>query len=356
MYAVIMAGGVGTRFWPRSRQKRPKQFLSIFDSRTLIQATVDRLKPLIPQDQIYFVLNPQQKQLLLEQLPETPEENIILEPFGKNTAPCIGLAAVHLVRRDPEAVMAVLPSDHVIRDEETFRSALRIAEQVAAEKDALVTIGIKPDRPATGYGYIQHNEKVFEEDGISVHKVKTFAEKPNYGTAVRFLQSGDFLWNSGMFIWKASTILRELQIHLPEMHAGLMHLKEFIGTGQYGEELEKFYRQIRSISIDYGVMEKARNVYVVKCDFGWNDVGSWDEVYKLSPKDKNGNALVGEAIAFSSKNNYVHTDDGFVALLGVEDLIVVKSDNAILVCHRDRAQEVKDLVEHLKRKNLDKYL
>ena len=356
MYAVIMAGGVGTRFWPRSRQKRPKQFLSIFDSRTLVQATVNRLSPLIPKEKTFFVLNPQQKALLQEQLPDIPEQNIILEPFGKNTAPCIGLAAIHLSTIDADAVMAVLPSDHLIRDEETFRSALKIAGQIAEERNALVTIGITPGRPATGYGYVQHNEKVLEKDGISVHKVKTFAEKPNYETAVRFLESGDFLWNSGMFIWKVSTILQELQTHLPEMHSGLMQLREFIGTDRYEKELEKFYRQIRSISIDYGVMEKAQNVYVVKCDFGWNDVGSWEEVYKLAEKDKHGNAIAGNGLAIASKNSYVYSDNELVALLGVEDLIVVKADNAILVCHRDKAQEVKDLVEYLKRKDMGKYL
>ena len=356
MYAVIMAGGVGTRFWPRSRQKRPKQFLSIFDSRTMVQATVDRLSPLIPREKTYFVLNPQQKAILQEQLPEIPEQNIILEPFGKNTAPCIGLAAIHLSRIDPDAIMAVLPSDHLIQNEEVFREALQVAGQIAAEKDALVTIGITPDRPATGYGYVQHNEKVMEKNGISVHRVKTFAEKPNYETAVRFLQSGDFLWNSGMFIWKVSTILRELQTHLPEMHSGLMHLQKFIGTERYERELSKFYRQIRSISIDYGVMEKAQNVYVVKCDFGWNDVGSWEEVYKLAEKDRNGNAIVGNGLAMGSKNSYIYSDNELIALLGVEDLIVVKADNAILVCHRDRAQEVKDLVEYLKRKEMDNYL
>lgn len=356
MYAVIMAGGTGTRFWPRSRERKPKQFLAIFGNKTLIQLTVDRIRPIIPDQNILFVLNPQQKPLLLEQFPQLTEENIILEPFGKNTAPAIGLAAVHLLARDENAVMVALPADHIILKEQVFRKALQIGAKIASEHDGLITIGITPDRPATGYGYIQHNEKIYEEDGIPVHKVKTFAEKPNYETAVRFLRSGDFLWNSGMFIWRASVILDEIRKYLPEMYTGLMQLREVIGTDRYAAELETFYRQIRSISIDYGVMEKAQKVFVIKCDLGWSDVGSWDEVYKLSDKDKQGNAITGNGLVLKSKNCYVFSEDDLVALVGVENLIVVKSDNAILVCSQEHAQDIRELVDYLKRKNMQDYL
>ncbi len=356
MFAVIMAGGIGKRFWPQSRQEKPKQFLPILDSRTLIQSTVERLKLLVDDEAIYFALNYQQQSLLLEQLPDVKESNLILEPFGKNTAPCVGLAALLLKQKDPDEVMIVLPSDHFIQDEDTFREALLVAEKIAIEYDSLVTIGIQPDRPATGYGYIQHSDKLKEVSGVSIFKVKTFAEKPNVETARRFLSSGDFLWNSGIFIWKISTILEEIETHLPELFSGLEKLEKSIGTEDYLATLEQVYRQTRSISIDYGVMEKAKNVNVIKCDFGWNDVGSWDEVYKLSPKDDHGNTIVGNGIAFDSKNCLILSDDNLISVLGMDDLVVVKSDNAILICPKDRAQDVKDLAEYLKRKDMDQYL
>jgi len=356
MYAVIMAGGTGTRFWPRSREEKPKQFLSILDSKTLIQMTIERLTPLIDKKHIFLVMNPQQQTQLLAQLPDFIPEQIILEPFGKNTAPCIGLAAIHLQVLHPDSVMVVLPSDHIIRDVKTFHQALQIGEEMAIKSDAMITIGITPNRPATGYGYIQHSEKALHSDGISVYKVKTFAEKPIFETAKLFLKSGDFLWNSGIFIWKTATILREIRSHLPELYIGLEKLQKTIGKVNYPKQLERFYRQIRSISIDYGVMEDAQNVYVIKCDLGWNDVGSWDEVYKLSEKDKNGNAIIGNGMIVDGEDNLIYSKDDLVAVLGVKDMVVVKSENAILVCPRERAQDVKDLVDMLKRKNMNEYL
>ena len=242
MHAVIMAGGVGTRFWPRSRQQKPKQFLSILNSKTLIQDTVARLSPLIEKEDIYYILNPQQKPELVEQIPDLKSENIILEPFGKNTAPCIGLAAIHLLQKDPDSIMVVLPADHIIRDVERFHSVLKAGKEIALQQEALVTIGITPDRPATGYGYIQHSKKVSELNNISVYKVKTFAEKPNKATALRFLESGDFVWNSGMFIWKASSILNEIKNHIPELYSGLEKLAGHIGKDSYQKQLEKLYR------------------------------------------------------------------------------------------------------------------
>ncbi len=357
MDALIMAGGVGTRFWPRSRQQKPKQFLSILNSKTMIQDTVERLSPLIEKRDIYYILNAQQKPELLEQIPDLQDENIILEPFGKNTAPCIGLAAIHLRQKDPDSLMVVLPADHIIRDVEQFHYVLKAGEEIALQQDALVTIGITPDRPATGYGYIQHSKMVSQLNNISVYEVKTFAEKPNKATALRFLESGDFVWNSGMFIWKASSILNEIKNHIPELYSGLEKLTGHIGKDSYRKQLEKLYRQIRSISIDYGVMEKAKNVRVIKCNIGWNDIGSWDEVFKLMPKDKYGNAITGKGLAFDSKNCLLHSGDhDLVAVIGIDDLVVVKSDNAILICPRQKAQEVKELVELLKRKEMNEYI
>ena len=356
MYAMIMAGGIGTRFWPRSRREKPKQFLSIDDSKTMIQATVNRLSPLIPKNKIFYILNAQQKPQLVKQIKNIPEENIIVEPFGKNTAPCIGLAALHLNHIDPDGVMVVLPSDHIIKDKSRFQAVLKIGHDIALETNGLITLGITPDHPATGYGYIQHSDMVCQKKGVSVYKVKTFAEKPNQETAELFLKSGDFVWNSGMFIWKVSSILQEIRNHIPELYSGLEKLEKSIGKDNYSQQLEKFYRQIRSISIDYGVMEKAQNVYVIKCDIGWNDIGSWNEVYKLTSRDKVGNAIIGTGVAINSKNCFIHSDDDLIAVIGMNDVIVVKSENAILVCPRQKDQDVKDIVDFLKRKKMNDYL
>ena len=356
MYAVIMAGGVGTRFWPRSRTERPKQFLSIIDSNTMIQSTVKRLSPFIKNENIFYVLNSQQKPQLIEQIPKVPENNIVLEPFGKNTAPCIGLVALHLKQLDPEATMVVLPSDHIIRDKKTFHKVLNIGKDIVTETNGLVTIGITPDHAATGFGYIQQSKKVSDIDGTSVYRVKTFAEKPNKETAQLFLKSGDFVWNSGMFLWKVSTILEEIKIHIPELFVGLEELEKYIGKSDYQQQLNKFYKQIRSVSIDYGVMEKAKNVYVIRCKIGWNDIGSWDEVYKLTPKDKNGNAIVGNGLAINCKNCFIYSDNDLITLTGMENMIAVKSENATLMCPRDKTQDVKEVVEYLKRKNMKEYI
>ena len=356
MFIVIMAGGSGKRFWPKSKEAKPKQFLPILDSKTMIQSTVERLIPLVDSDDIYYVLNYQQKDVLLEQISNIPDKNIILEPTGKNTAPCIGLAAIHLKQKNPDDVMIVLPADHFIKDEERFRESLLIAEKIAIEYDSLVTLGIKPDYPATGYGYIQCNEKIKEVSGVSIYKVKTFAEKPQYETAKQFLQSGDFLWNSGIFIWKVSTILKVIQNLLPELYSSMEKLETHINSNNYYTHLEKIYRQIRSFSIDYGVMEYAKNVSVLKCEFGWNDVGSWDEVYNLSPKDKNGNTIIENGLTMDCKNCYIDSDSDLIAVLGVDDLVVVKSENSILICKKDKTQDVKELVDKIKRKELDQYL
>jgi mannose-1-phosphate guanylyltransferase len=356
MYAVIMAGGVGTRFWPRSRFKRPKQFLKILDERTMIEATFDRLKNLIPGDQIYVVTTENQSNQVKEQLSALKPDNLIIEPKGKNTAPCIGLAAVILKQRDPGAVMAVLPADHRIQKEREFHRVLSAAGILASKMDCLVTIGIQPTYPSIGYGYIQVNGKVEEINETPVYKVKTFAEKPDLVTAERFIQSGDFLWNSGMFVWKAQTILDEIEESLPELFDGLMEIEKYLPTKKRVEVIQKVFCQIKSISIDYGVMEQSQNVFVLKGDFDWNDVGSWDEVYKISEKDENGNVLIGNHFTRDTKGCFIDAPNRFIATLGVEDLIIVETSDALLICRRDMAQHVKDLVDAMKRKDLDHYL
>jgi mannose-1-phosphate guanylyltransferase len=356
MYAVIMAGGIGTRFWPRSRYELPKQFLTILDNHTLIQATFDRLHKIIPRQQIFVVTTETQSQQVRTQLPLLPAENLIVEPKGKNTAPCIGLAAIMLKRIDPEAVMVVLPSDHRIQREEQFYAVLTAAEQFALKNDSLITLGIRPTYASTGYGYIQLNGQVDEINGLPIFKVKTFAEKPDATTAQRFIESGDFLWNSGMFIWRINAILRAIEELLPELYDSLMEIEKHLGKQSQNEVIKKVFCQIKSISIDYGVMEQSKDVYVLKGDFDWNDVGSWEEVYKISDKDENGNVIIGNHFTKDSQRCYIDSPHRFIATVGVDDLIIVDAGDALLICRRDRAQQVKDLVDAMKRKNLEQYL
>ncbi|TAK54743.1 MAG: mannose-1-phosphate guanylyltransferase [Bacteroidetes bacterium] len=359
VYAVIMAGGVGTRFWPRSREKTPKQLLEIIGKGTMIQNTVARLRDVIEPRNIIIVTNKLQKPLLVKQLPEIPVQNILIEPIGRNTAPCIGLAALYIRRFDPEAVMVVLPADHIIQNEEEFRTVLRSAISAAYETKSLITIGIHPTRPETGYGYIQ---VVDESDSINrhfdrlVYRVKTFAEKPTVGIAKQFLESGDYLWNSGMFIWRVDTIMQEIERLLPEMYIELKKIDDSFGSDKFEQVFDTAYRTIRGISIDYGVMEKAKNVFLIKGNFGWSDVGSWDEVLRLSSKDDKGNSSAGKVFFYNSNDNFVQAGNKFVATVGVDDIIVIVTDDSVLVCKKGQSQDVKEVVDYLRRKQLDDYL
>jgi mannose-1-phosphate guanylyltransferase len=360
VYAVIMAGGVGSRFWPRSRERSPKQLLEIVERSTMIQTTVKRISGIIEPQNILIVTNKVQKPQVEKQLPQIPEENIIVEPVGRNTAPCIGLAALFVRKADPDAVMVVLPSDHVLQDEEEFLRVLRLATWVAYESGKLVTVGIQPTRPETGYGYIQFVDDDTDASNPyfsrGVYRVKTFAEKPNISTAQQFIQSGDFLWNSGMFIWRADTILRAMEQLLPELWEELRRVEEAIGTSGLDAAVETAYRSIRGISIDYGVMEKTRDVYVLKGNFGWSDVGSWDEVFRISGKDDRGNSLTGKTFLLNTKNSLVYSGNKFVAAIGVENLIIIATDDAILVCKQGETQEVKEVVDYLRRKLMNDLL
>ncbi len=356
VYAVVMAGGVGSRFWPKSRERSPKQFLEIVGAGTMIQNTVARIQSLVPPRNTYVVTNKIQEELTYKQLPSIPRENVLIEPVGRNTAPCIGLAATLIHSIDPKGIMIVLPADHVIRNEDEFLRVLRDAVAVAEESDALITIGIKPSRPETGYGYIQYDDELqngnpYRKRGVL--RVKTFAEKPNVETAERFLQSGDFLWNSGMFVWKAQAILKEIEVHLPDLHVQLQTLTKKPGTTEFKTALEQAYGLIRSISIDYGVMEKAGNVFVARGDFGWSDVGSWDEVVRLATSNGDQNTTKGLVIARNSTNNYVDAGDKVVAIVGVQDLIVVTTEDAVLVCRKGQSQEVKEIVDYIRRKQMN---
>ncbi|AFN73261.1 Mannose-1-phosphate guanylyltransferase [Melioribacter roseus P3M-2] len=345
LYAVIMAGGVGSRFWPRSKERKPKQLLRIFGENTMIQDTVNRLDGLVKNENIYVITNKIQKMRVVEQLPQIPQENIIDEPFGKNTAACIGLASILIKQRDPEAVTLILPSDHLIKDDDAFRKCLSTGADFAYKNKGLVTIGIKPTRPETGYGYIQFDEKEVSPD---IYKVLTFAEKPNLSTAKRFIESGDFLWNAGIFVWRVDTILEEIKTYLPDLYEGLLEIEKAIGSNDFAKQLTYVYGQLKSISIDYGVMEKSKNVYLTKAEFYWNDVGSWEAVYEISEKDEDGNVLIGDIFSEYSYNSYVFSPKKFTALIGAENLIVINTKDALLVCSRDKAQNVRDVVDYLK--------
>jgi len=353
LFAVIMAGGVGSRFWPRSKKKIPKQLLKIFGDHTMIQATVNRLNGLVDEKNIFVITNALQRPEVINQLPGVPEENIIEEPFGRNTAACIGLASVIIKAKDPDAVTIVLPADHIIKDEQNFKLTILNAAKYANDSKGLVTIGITPTRPETGYGYIQINDNQVAEN---IFPVYTFAEKPNYATAVRFVESGDFLWNSGMFIWRADIILDEIKNLMPDLYEGLSIISNNLGSPKFKEELKSVYAQLKKISIDYGVMEKSSKVFLTKGSFNWSDVGSWEEVYQLSEKNEHGNAIVGKVYTNMVNDSYVYSPDKVTAVIGVDNLIVIHHEDTVLICRRDKAQHVKEIVDFLKMNKMEEYL
>lgn len=355
-YCLIMAGGSGTRFWPRSRSKKPKQYLNIFGDNSLIQETVQRFAQFMPEKNIYIVSAKAQKEVLEEQVSILPKENLIYEPVGKNTLPAIGLAALFINEKDPDGVMVVSPADHLIQNDTLFVQTIQSAAMIAEKSNGIVTIGITPKYPATGYGYVQTKAEVSLGQTIRSYSVQKFVEKPNHEVASGYLQQGGFFWNSGIFVFKVSVLLEAVKNFAPALYADLMRIRAFIGTNQYETALDEIYRQVTSISIDYGILEKAENVFLVQGDFVWNDLGSWEEVYKYARKDENQNAMRGEAILLDTKNSYVYAPDSLVAVVGLEDVIVVQEGNTILVCKRDKAEEIKQVVEEIARRNLGQYL
>lgn len=360
IYAVIMAGGSGTRFWPRSTKELPKQFLPLFGEGTMIQNTAKRIESMIPQERILVVTNDNYVDIVKDQLPSVPDDNIIGEPVAKNTAPCVAIAAQLLYKKDPDAVMVVLPADHHIEEPDAFKKYLNAAVEKAKMGKNLVTIGIEPDRPETGYGYIQgDSEKVEDVGGKEIHSVKAFKEKPDLETAKKFLNEGNYFWNSGMFIWSAKTILEEFEKHLPEMYQLVTDASDGLYESNHKESIDDFYYSCESISIDYGIMEHAKEVFVVPGEFGWNDVGSWTAVYDLGSKDKAGNVVQSKNATFSeTKDSYIYSDSGkMISLVGMDNVAVVETEKAILVCKLDKAQNVKEIVEQLKSSvNLKTYL
>ena len=356
MYCLIMAGGSGTRFWPSSRTAKPKQYLNLFGNESLLQSTVRRFENFMDRQHIYIVSSQSQKKVLEEQTPEIPRRNLIYEPVGKNTLPCIGLAAMFAEKDDPEGVMVVSPSDHLIRNEELFRDTVLAGAKTAREQNGIVTIGITPSYPATGYGYIQVEKELSGGEKIRQFKVKQFVEKPDLDTAKSYLGQGGFFWNSGLFIFKVSVFLDAVKKFAPSLYHDLKKIQAELGKSSYEQTLDTIYRAVESISVDYGIMEHAQNIFLVEGNFEWNDLGSWESVYLFSEKDKKGNTGVGEATFLDSENSYVFSDDGLVALIGLDDVIVVRDGNATLVCRRDKAEDVKKIVEQLKAERKDRFL
>lgn len=356
-YAVIMAGGAGTRFWPSSRQARPKQFLNLLGDRSMIQSTVDRILPLIPMDRILVVTNAHYVDLVQEQFPDMPAQNIIGEPIAKNTAPCVAAAAAILLKRDPNATMIVLPADHHITKPKRFLEILETGLQKAEAGKNLVTIGITPHRPETGYGYIQLDESQADKSGSDpVYLVKTFAEKPDLKTAITFLQSGDFLWNSGMFIWKADTILEQFNLHQPVIYREVEVFQNAMDEN-FASALENFYNLVTSISIDYGIMEKTDAVHVIPGEFGWSDVGSWFAVYEHGAKDQDGNVVEDETtILHDVQNCLVKTHSKkLVAMVGLMGVGVIETEDSIVVLKLDSSQDIKKIVDSLDKQGFTAY-
>lgn len=354
-YVVIMAGGIGSRFWPLSKTSHPKQFLDILGTgKSLIAQTYERFNKLIPAERIFVVTNQRYKSLVMEHLPNLPEENILGEPAAKNTAPCIAYATYKIKQLNPKASCVVAPSDHLILNEQQFLADIENALKFANYNDALVSLGIKPTRPDTGYGYIQFLDGEVAE---GVNKVKTFTEKPDLELAKKFLESGEFLWNAGIFIWSIEAIAEAFEKHLPELSNTFDGIAEAFNTSEEVEAINRIYPLCNSISIDYGVLEKASNVFVLPCDFGWSDLGTWSSLYEVHEKDDNNNAVNAEvAELYDTENCMIDVPKGkLVVINGLEDKIVVDTDKVLLICDKSREQEVKQIVTNIKLKLGDKY-
>ncbi|WP_018628396.1 mannose-1-phosphate guanylyltransferase [Niabella aurantiaca] len=355
-YVVIMAGGIGSRFWPKSRTNYPKQFLDILNTgNTLIQSTFVRYNKLVPVENIFVVTSEEYREIVMEQLPDLPVANIVTEPFRKNTAPCIAYIAFKIQKKDPEAIMIAAPADNLILEDEAFNDTVENALQFVESVNALVTLGIKPRNPNTGYGYIQHDTI---EAAPGIFKVKTFTEKPNLELAKVFVKSGDFLWNSGIFTWKIKNILMAFEKYLPEIHEVFAAYQDQFNTPEEAAVIEEIYAQCSNISIDFGIMEKASNVYVIPASFTWSDLGTWKSAYDNMSKDYFDNAVVGQDVmVYDTHNCMVHVPEGkLVVLQGLENFIVVDTNDVLLICKKDQEQEIKNYVADVKRNKDEKYL
>lgn len=346
IYVVIMAGGSGTRFWPYSRDAKPKQFLDVVGTgRSLLQMTFDRFHEITPADKIWVVSNGKYEGLIKEQLPELDGHQILLEPEKRNTAPCVAYAAYKIMKKDPNAVLVVTPSDHAIFKEKEFEKIISTAVKGAEESERLITIGIRPNRPETGYGYIQY----LSEPGVSIKKVKTFTEKPKAELAQKFLESGDFLWNSGIFVWSIDSIIKAFEQHDEEIASLFASGLDKYFTEHEQAFVNKAYSQCKSISIDYSILEKAENVYVVPGEFGWSDLGSWNALHELKEKDENENVVEGSVMTYNSKDNYIKGNkEKLIVVQGLEGYLVADFDDVLLVCKKEDSGIFRDFITDVK--------
>lgn len=355
-YVAIMAGGIGSRFWPYSRTDYPKQFLDILNTgKTLLQWTYERFAQFVPEENIYVVTHHHYSDTVAKQLPNLPADNIVSEPSRKNTAPCVAYISHKIHKKDPKASMICAPADHLIMDATAFTNTCLNALLFAQKHSALLTLGIKPTRPDTGYGYIQYET---EQVADNVYKVKTFTEKPNLELAKTFLKSGDFLWNAGIFVWNAKSILQALAAHLPEMDELFVQSGNVLNTPGEKETIERIYSQCTNISIDYGIMEKADNVYVIPSNFGWSDLGTWASAYENLEKDYLGNAVQGKNVMVidATKCMVKAPNDKLVLLQGLDDMIVIDTHDVLLICKKQNEQQIKEYVAEVKRHKGDKYM
>jgi len=356
-YVIIMAGGVGSRFWPLSRRKKPKQFLDILGTgETLIQQTFRRFKSICPEENIFVVTSDEHKNLVTEQL-GIPSSNVLAEPFRRNTAPCLAYGTFRILKENPEAVIAVTPADHLILKEDKFCEIIQESLDFVKDQNALLTLGIKPSRPETGYGYIQADRKKPVRGYDNLLKVKTFTEKPDINLARVFIQSGDFYWNSGIFIWNIQSILVAFEKYLPDMFSAFDEGRKLFGTRMEKSFITRTYTECRSISIDYGIMEKADNVYVMCTNIGWSDLGTWSSLYEHSVLDKKGNSILnGNIFSYDNRGNIFNISSGKVAVIqGLKDYIVVESDDILLIVKKEEEQNIKNYLEDVKKETKEKY-
>ena len=362
-HAVILAGGRGTRFWPRSRTRTPKQLLNIVGKNTMLQQTVSRLRPLIPPERIWTVTNAEQAVAVGKQVPAAARKRVLIEPMGLNTAVAIGLAAIHIrntARGD--ALMAVLPADHYIELGEKYREIVSAALDVAREPGRMVVLGILPTRPETGFGYVERMGESIGREGVPVFAVRRFTEKPELKLAQEYVATGNYQWNAGMFFWRVSTFLENLKQFLPKTHAALEKLSEFIGTRSYESRLRIIYPKLENISVDFAVLEPATRapgpprVFVIPAEVGWSDIGSWAAVHQLLSKRGSENILAGQGHTLDAEGNFLWSPSKFVVAIGVRDLVVVETPDALLICPRDRAQDVGKIVKSLEARKLKKLL
>ena len=355
MYHVILAGGSGSRFWPKSRSDTPKQLLKILGDKTMIRLTYNRLCKIADTDNILVVASKQLSTLIHKDIPEIPKENFIIEPSRKNTAPAIGLAALHILKRDANAIMGIYPADHLIVGDTKFKNIITNAQKIVENKSALISIGIKPTYPATGYGYIQYdaNNKL---DIKGIYKVKTFTEKPDQESAKKFVKSGEFLWNAGIFVWKAEIILLEMKTFMCDLHDSLDAIYDSLSTPHYNTVLDREWKLIQPESIDYGILEKAKNVYTFEANFQWNDLGSWYSLFNVMTKNKDASYHDGDVISVQSENNLVISPNRLTAVVGIKDMTIINLDDATLIVPHDKSELVKDVVSMLKTMNKSEYL